>query len=419
MLRTWRQRWGRRDGDVPTAEPGSGQSQGNPGAFTSLSSRTTLTSAHGCSSFLRAFTNHLCYFCAKKNNIKMSDGCAGGSSALGGGGGEDRESLKITVGISRSLSCCLRCPLASAYLSVTRSSWHLSIHLDPCQSVCLSNYPLARQSSPRQRSRQGRRETTAAAPRRGAGAATPAKPRSCGSRRRRRRRAGKGPQGCGTRMRPTAGREKPGWSGRGVAGAGRGVLIALACVCAWRDIRWRYTARRTLWLRQMLHPARGEANPAASPSAGTAVSWAAPAPAALCARAVAWGFFVRGAGQVPPPRLPTGPGSERPPRSKSAAFAYSEQVGAHMPKMHQTKLATIIIIKCAVVLGGGRAWQTSRIIMKLSMCAAVLQQLCLAQQAGNDACYSHPPSPARPPVARSREGCASLGPPRDALGKGA
>lgn len=54
----------------------------------------------------------------------------------------------------------------------------------------------------------------------------------------------------------------------------------------------------------------------------------------------------------PPPRLPTGPGSERPPRSKSAAFAYSEQVGAHMPKMHQTKLATIIIIKCAVARGG-------------------------------------------------------------------
>lgn len=58
----------------------------------------------------------------------------------------DGESLKITVGISRSLSCCLRCPLASAYLSVTRSSWHLSIHLDPCQSVCPSNYPLAWQS---------------------------------------------------------------------------------------------------------------------------------------------------------------------------------------------------------------------------------------------------------------------------------
>lgn len=213
-----------------------------------------------------------------------------------------------------------------------------------------------------------------------------------------------------------------------MAGTGCTVSTALACVCAGRVIctrpymctpQWRYTPRHTLWLRQMLHPARGEANPAASTRAGTAVPWAAPVPAALCARAVAWGFFVRRAGQVPPPRLPTGPGSERPPRSKSAAFAYSEQVGAHMPKMHQTKLATIIIIKCAVVLGGGRAWQTSRIIMKLSMCAAVLQQLCLAQQAGNDACYSHPPSPARPPVARSREGCASLGPPRDALGKGA
>lgn len=88
---------------------------------------------------------------------------------------------------------------------------------------------------------------------------------------------------------------------------------------------------------------------------------AASVPAALCARAAAtiaaaaWDFFVRGAGQVPPPpRLPTGPGSERPPRSKSAAFAYSEQVGAHMPKMHQTKLATIIIIKCAVARGGGK-----------------------------------------------------------------
>ena len=40
----------------------------------------------------------------------------------------------------------MRCPLASAYLSVTRSSWHPSIHLGPCQSVCLPNYPLAWQS---------------------------------------------------------------------------------------------------------------------------------------------------------------------------------------------------------------------------------------------------------------------------------
>lgn len=118
------------------------------------------------------------------------------------------------------------------------------------------------------------------------------------------------------------------------------------------------------------------------------------------------GFLCSGSsgGQVPPPRLPTAPLS---PRSKSAAFAYSEQVGAHMPKMHQTKLATIIIINCAVVLGEGRGWQTSLIIMKLSMCAAVLQQLCLAQQAGNDACYNNPQSPARPPVVRSREGCAA------------
>ena len=153
----------------------------------------------------------------------------------------------------------------------------------------------------------------------------------------------------------------------------------------------------------MLHLAHGETNPEGSPSAGTAVPcrgqlrcrWL------FVARAAAWGFFVRGAGQVPPPRLPTDPGSEQPPRSKSAAFAYSEQVGAHMPKMHQTKLATIIIIKCAVVLGEGRAWQTSPIIMKLSMCAAVLQQLCLAQQAGNDACYKHPPSIAHPPAGSS------------------
>jgi len=90
-----------------------------------------------------------------------------------------------------------------------------------------------------------------------------------------------------------------------------------------------------------------------------------------------------------------------------------------MPKMHQTKLATIIIIKCAVVLGEGGAWQTSPIIMKLSMCAAVLQQLCLAQQAGSDACYSHPPSPTRLPVACSRGGCAGLGAPGAAFGEGA
>lgn len=203
-----------------------------PGAFTSRSSHTTLTSAHGCSLFLGAFTNHLCYFCAKKNNIKMSDGCAGGSSALGGEKGENGESLKITVGISRSLSCCLRCPLASAYLSVTRSSWHLSIHLDPCQSVCLSNYPLARQSSPRQRSRRGRRETTAAAPRRGVGAATPAKHHSCGSGRR--WRAGKGLRGCRTPM--------PG--GKSQAGAG----------AAWRGPaagcrrRWRAYVRGMLYV---------------------------------------------------------------------------------------------------------------------------------------------------------------------------
>lgn len=80
---------------------------------------------------------------------EISDGCAGKGSAPGGERGrrgEVGESLKITVGISRSLSCCLRCPLASAYLSVTRSSWHPSIHLGPCQSVCLPNYPLAWQS---------------------------------------------------------------------------------------------------------------------------------------------------------------------------------------------------------------------------------------------------------------------------------
>lgn len=69
-----------------------------------------------------------------------------------------------------------------------------------------------------------------------------------------------------------------------------------------------------------------------------------------------------------PPSLPACPPA---PRSKSAAFAYSEQVGAHMPEMHQTKLATIIIIKCAEVLGAGRAWQTRLIIMELSMCAAL------------------------------------------------
>lgn len=151
MSGRWQQRWGRRDGDTPTAEPGSGWSQGNPRGFTSPSPRMTPTSARCYSLFLRAPTNHLCYFCAKKKNINRGDGCTGESSALGERGGkrgEDGESLKITVGISRSLSCCLRCPLASAYLSVTRSSWHLSIHLDPCQSVCLSNYPLAWQSPP-------------------------------------------------------------------------------------------------------------------------------------------------------------------------------------------------------------------------------------------------------------------------------
>lgn len=115
-------------------------------------------------------------------------------------------------------------------------------------------------------------------------------------------------------------------------------------------------------------------------------------------------FAAAAVGRFPLPACPRAPLS---PRSKSAAFAYSEQVGAHMPKMHQTKLATIIIINCAVVLGEGRGWQTSLIIMKLSMCAAVLQQLCLAQQAGNDACYNNPQSPARPPVVRSREGCAA------------
>lgn len=221
------------------------------------------------------------------------------------------------------------------------------------------------------------------------------------------------------RLHPTAMGER--WAGagerRGVAwqGSSVGCRLCRGNARACHAIRARRAARFRCSVLPMENKPRGLARHWHR----HAVPRAAPVPAALCARAAAWGFFVRGAGQVPPPRLPTGPGSEQPPRSKSAAFAYSEQVGAHMPKMHQTKLATIIIIKCAVVLGEGRAWQTSLIIMKLSMCAAVLQQLCLAQQAGNDACYNHPPSPTRPPVARSREGCASLGASRAAVGKGA
>lgn len=80
-----------------------------------------------------------------------------------------------------------------------------------------------------------------------------------------------------------------------------------------------------------------------------------------------------------------------------------------MSKMHQTKLATIIIIKCAFMLGEGKGWQTSWIIMKPSMCTAVLQQLCLAQQAGNDACYKNPQSPTRPPTPHIHPGVCSPG----------
>lgn len=96
----WWHCWGRRDGDAPTAEPGSGWSQGNPRGFTSLSPRTTPTSAHSYSLFHRALTNRLCYFCAKKKkkiNINISDGCAGESSALrepGGEAGGGRKALK-------------------------------------------------------------------------------------------------------------------------------------------------------------------------------------------------------------------------------------------------------------------------------------------------------------------------------------
>lgn len=143
-----------------------------------------------------------------------------------------------------------------------------------------------------------------------------------------------------------------------------------------------------------------------------AVPWAAPVPEALCARAAALGFFVRGAGQGPP--SPPAPRPPRPPRSKSAAFAYSEQVGAHMPKMHQTKLATIIIIKCAVVLGEGES-------------LADKADNYEAQHVRSGFCnnYAELSKPAmmlvtttlrHPPAVCSQEGCAGLGPHRATVG---
>lgn len=313
------------------------------------------------------------------------------------------------MGISRSLSCCLRCPLAAAYLSVTRSLWHLSIHLDPCQSVCLSNYPLAWQSLPDSGPFQADVSPPSAAlhPHTDAFMSIPdtgAKPRSHTSQsnvlwtgRECSARLWDADASNGNAGKPGWSREMPGLAWKGLSAGCSLCWGACPChgVCACHTLRLLTDAPSHPW----------EAIPEASPSAGTAMG-SAGAGGSLCPRRCNGVSLFAELGRFP---LPMAMATEEQISSvcifRAGGGPYAQDAPDKISHHNHNQ-----VCRCA---GGRAAWQTSLIIMKLSMCTAVFQQLCLAQHAGNGACYSHPPLPTGSSLPG---GSASFGP---SEGKGA